>query len=95
MYKHVLLALCLIGIPFVYAQENSEILCDIPNPTGLCYKPVPVGNTTTLTAFTTEATVTGIGIMGGIVILVVLSGAIAFTVYIIFGKDIARFIKKQ
>jgi len=40
-----------------------------------------------LTGFSTEATVTGIGIMGGIVVLVVLGGAIAVTVFIIFGKD--------
>ena len=48
-----------------------------------------------LTGFSTEATVTGIGIMGGIVVLVVLGGAIAVTVFIIFGKDISRLIKKH
>jgi len=95
MFKHVLLAICFLGIPFVYAVENTEIVCDIPNPTGLCYKPVPGGNTTTQTGFTTEATVTGIGIVGGIVVLIVLGAAIAVTVYIIFGKDISKFIKKQ
>jgi len=47
------------------------------------------------TGFSTEATVTGIGIVGGIVVLVVLGGAIAVTVFIIFGKDISKFIKKQ
>ncbi len=71
MFKHVLLAICFLGIPFVYAQENSEILCDIPDPTGLCYKPVPGGNTTTQTGFTTEATVTGVGVSGIVVIAVV------------------------
>jgi len=95
MFQHVLLAVCLIGIPFVYAQENYEIVCEIPDPTGLCYKPVPYGNTTTQTGFTTEATVTGIGIVGGILILSVLVGIIIFAVLILFGKDISKFIKKQ
>ena len=40
MLQHVLLALCLIGIPFAYAVNNTEIECDIPNPTGHCYYPL-------------------------------------------------------
>lgn len=49
MYKHVLLALFLIGVPFVYAQENSEILCDIPDPTGHCYQPLTQSENANLT----------------------------------------------
>ncbi len=85
MYKHVLLAICFLGIPFVFAQENSEILCDIPDPTGLCYKPVQGGNTTTLTGFSTEATVTGIGI-SGIVVLVIVGVVSAVAVAITLKK---------
>ena len=83
MYAHVLLALCLIGIPFAYAQENSEIICDIPDPTGSCYKPVPGGNTTTQTGVTTESTVTGVGVSAIVVVAVVAVIAavlVAFTI---------------
>ena len=73
-----------MGIPFVYAQENSEIICDVPDPTGHCYNPVPQGNNTYHMGSSTEASVTGINF--GIPIVVIVGGVVAIVVVLTLRK---------
>jgi len=96
MLQHVLLALFLIGIPFAYAVNNTEIECDIPNPTGHCYYPLKQSENATYTSnLVMVDDHRDVSIYLGLPLLGVLSGIILVAVLILFGKDISKFIKKQ
>ncbi len=96
MMKILLILILMVSVPFAYAVNNTEVICDIPNPTGHCYFPLMKNenaNFTNKVIMVTGPTITQISDAG--ILLSVLVCAISITVIIIFGKDISKFIKKQ
>ena len=86
----------MVSVPFASAVNNTEVICDIPDPTGHCYFPLMKNenaNFTNTVVMVTVPTITQLSDAG--ILLIVLVSAIAVTVGIIFGKDISRLIKKR
>jgi len=96
MMKILLILILMVSVPFAYAVNNTEVICDIPDPTGHCYFPLMKSenaNFTNKVVMITGPTITQISDAG--ILLIVLVSSIAVTVGIIFGKDISKFIRKQ